>query len=300
MISLQSRFAEQRGFSILEVLASLTIGAIVMAIVISSVLSLRNTYFEDIKRTQINGNLRSAMDIISMNIRQAGENVLSGFPAVLLQNGASGASDTLILRRSPITEILTLCQDVSQGSVLQYVSSGLLLNAECIPSNVTPLYNTFTAELAAQEGNPRVFIYDSAQKKGEFLDYLHGGTSSGQYYLSTSGTSRAYNKLSTALYVIEEYQFSQNAATSRLELVINQETSQVRPVAFDITDFQVKFLMQDGSTLTSFDQQGSQDWKDIHYIDLTLSGRDTFKGRTFTSTINAAYFPRNVLSYEAG
>ncbi len=287
------------GFTLLELLVAMSLTSLLMAIVISAVLQLRNHYFTDIKRTQVNGNLRSAMDIMSMNVRQAGENLLAAFPAVLLTNGSSGASDTLRLRRSPMTEVLTLCGDTASGSTQLFVSSASLSNTECVPANVAPVFTIFTGQVESSEGTPRVFIYDKSVKAGEFVDYEGNGTDNGQYFLTLGSTTRAYTQLNTSIYLIEEYQFTQNAVSNRLELTVNQDGS-ARPVAFDVTDFQVQFTLQDGAVVDAFDQMSTTDWKDVHQIQLTLSGRSEFRGQEIASTISSNYFPRNVLSYEGG
>lgn len=289
---------DDRGFTLLELLVSLFISSTVLGIVISSVLNLRNTYFTEIKRTQINGNLRSAMDIMSMNVRQSGENLLSAFPAILLEDGASGASDVLTLRRSPITEVLSLCADAAAGTNVLQISSASLSNAECIPANVGPVYSIFTTQLGASNGALRIFLYDNVLKTGEFVEYMSGSFVSGQYSLSVGTLSRSYSQLTTSIYVLEEYQFSRDADADRLELTVNDDPESLAPVAFGVTDFQVAFDLQDGSTVTSFAQNGTTDWKDVRAIRMTLSGMSEFKGHEVRSTITSTFFPRNVLSYE--
>jgi prepilin-type N-terminal cleavage/methylation domain-containing protein len=300
MIKRRASIYGAQGFTLLELLVAMALTSLIMAMIMSAVLQVRNTYFADIKRTEINGNLRSAMDVISMNIRQAGENLLAAFPAVLLTSGTSGASDTLQLRRSPITEVLTVCTTSNSGDTRLYVSSASLSNTECVPTSVAPVYTIFTTQLQNTEETPRVYIYDKVNKVGEFVNYQGSGINSGQYYLTVGSTSRAYTQLNTSIYVIEEYQFSRVAASNRLVLTVDQDGS-LRPVAFDVLDFQTSFILQDGTTVTSFDQSsGTNDWKDIHEIVLTLSGKATFKTQQITSTITSSYFPRNILSYEGG
>jgi prepilin-type N-terminal cleavage/methylation domain-containing protein len=293
------RFEREGGFSFIELLVALSISSIVMAMVIGSVLTLRDTYFADIKRTQVNGNLRSAMDIISMNIRQTGENLVAAFPAIELVDGASGASDSLALRRSAIVETLTLCEDAVGGATQLFVSSASVVNAECIPANAAPLHTIFMTELAAATETPTIYVYDKVARVGEFVRFVSGGIDgSGQYNFTTDATSRAYSKVNTALYIIEEYRFSVDDADDRLELTINDDAETRRPVAFDITNFQVQLDMEDGGSISSFLQTGPQDWKDIRQVNIQLSGEESYKGRPMRSTIEAKFFPRNVLSYE--
>jgi len=288
----------ERGFTLLELLVALFISTTVLGIVVSTVLNLRNTYFTEIKRTQINGNLRSAMDIMSMNVRQSGENLLSAFPAILLEDGESGASDTLTLRRSPITEVLILCADAAAGTNVLQVSSASLSNGECIPANVGPVFTIFTGQLEASSGALRVFLFDNVTKQGEFAEYMSGTLSSGQYSLSVGTLSRSYPQISTSIYVLEEYQFTRDAAADRLELTVNGAPESLAPVAFGVTDFQVTFDLQDGTTVAEFAQSGTTDWKDVRAIRMTLSGMSEFKGHQVSSTITSTFFPRNVLSYE--
>src|SRR5690606_49337 len=96
------RTATEGGFTLLEVLVSMSLTGILMAMVIGSVLLFQGGYATDVVRTRVNSNLRSAMDILSMNIRQAGENLQASFPAVIVEDGEGGAPDVLRVRRSLI------------------------------------------------------------------------------------------------------------------------------------------------------------------------------------------------------
>jgi prepilin-type N-terminal cleavage/methylation domain-containing protein len=289
---------QERGFTLLEMLVAMTLSSIVLTIVIGSALMFRDTYSHDIVRTRIHGNLRSAMDIISMNIRQAGENLMSTFPAVLLTNGSSGAGDVLTLRRALAPEVLTLCSNAAIGATAIAVSSGSLSNSECVVANVTPLLAVFESLRSDAGGTLRMYMYDSTTKNGEYISYTGYTTVSGQYLLSISGITQPFTQLNTALYVIEEYQFQLDSADAQLDLYIDGYSAAPRPVAFDVTNFQVTLDMQDGSVATSLAANSASDWKDISQIRLTLTGSSTYKGRVTTSSISAEFFPRNVLSYE--
>ncbi len=297
-LSISKSSENSHGFSLLEVLVAMSITALVMGMIVEGALSFRGVYSTDMARTKINGNLRSAMDIISMNVRQAGENLLSQFPAVLLTDGASGAADTLILRRSLVPEVLTLCASSSIGATSLAISSASLANAECVAANALQLRNVFEGLRTNNDGSLRIYIYDKSSKQGEFLTYTSSPVSGGQYSLVVNATSRAYTQLTTSIYVLEEYQFALDAADQKLNLIIDGYTDTPRPVAFDVTDFQVLFTMDDGTSETSFTTASIKDWKDIRQIELALSGRGVFKGHVMTSTITARFFPRNILSYE--
>jgi prepilin-type N-terminal cleavage/methylation domain-containing protein len=297
--SLKTRHASERGFTLMELLVSMTITSIAMAMVVGGALTFRSVYFTDVTRTRINGNLRSAMDIVSMNIRQAGENMLSSFPAVLLTDAAGSSSDILTLRRGLVPEVLTLCEDVAAGSHTLNISKAGLANAECVPSNVAPLYTVFDNLRDAEATNIlRLYIYDKSTHEGEFIDYISGDASSGQYVLTTTAVSRAYSQLNTSLYYIEEYQFQFDSVNSQLVLYIDGNAGTPQPVAFDITNFQVLLEMDDNTNWVAFNASSAKEWKDIRQIQISLSGQNSYKGHTMSSTITSKYFPRNVLSYE--
>jgi prepilin-type N-terminal cleavage/methylation domain-containing protein len=299
MKSVDRSYNAESGFTLVELITALGLSSIIMAMVVSASLSVRNTFSNDMVRTRVNSNLRSAMDIMAMNIRQTGENLLSYFPAMVLNNGSSsGTSDTLILRRALIPEVLTLCTAASAGSTGLYVSSAGLTDSECVATNVAPTYSVFQGIRLEEGGSIRVYIYDSATKAGEFLTYTSESNSSGQYMLQTSSTSRAYGRLTTAIYFIEEYEFTLNTADKTLVLRENQDSTKLKPVAFDITDFQVTFRTEDNVQLTTLTPLSSDDWKDIQEVEIAISGVGTWKGHTMSSTLTGRYFPRNILSYE--
>ena len=286
------------GFTLMELLVSMTISSITMAMVVGGALTFRNTYSTDVVRTRTNGNLRSGMDIISMNIRQAGENLLSTFPAVLLTNASGSTSDVLTLRRGLIPEVLTLCADAASSTTTLFVSSADGLNSECVFSNVTPLYTIFNNLRDDEGGSLRLYIYDKVAHLGEYVNFTAGSSITGQYQLSTSALTRAYPRLNTSIYLIEEYQFSFDSAERELVLLRDGDDEVPRPVAFDITQFAVSIEVEDGTTITSLSAGDETDWKDISQIVISLSGNGSYKGHTMSSTISAKFFPRNVLSYE--
>ncbi|MCI5064795.1 prepilin-type N-terminal cleavage/methylation domain-containing protein, partial [bacterium] len=158
----------EQGFTLLEALVSLSLTSVIMAISVGHVFMLHDGYHNDMARTQINGNLRSALDVMSMNIRQAGENLQSSFPAVILENGASGAPDVLKLRRSRILDVLALCENVSTGATSLPISRDNNSVSGCVTDNVTSTYDAFEAIRTADGGTTRIFLFDLTTRQGEF------------------------------------------------------------------------------------------------------------------------------------
>ncbi|MCB0338856.1 MAG: prepilin-type N-terminal cleavage/methylation domain-containing protein [Bdellovibrionales bacterium] len=288
----------ERGFSLMEVLISSGISSVVMAMIISSVMVVRDGFYTDVVRTRINSNLRSSTDIIAMNIRQAGENLQRTFPAILVTDEAIDGATTLTLRRNLVPEILTLCTAASSGTQSLYVSSSSNSNSACIASNVEPLYDVFD-ELRVDNGNSlRIFIYDRSAQVGEFLNFTTGGQSGGEYYLFTNSISRDYPALQTSIYAIEEYSFELDSENETLQLFIDGDITSPQAVAFSISDFSVELTMDDGNTLTSFSETDEKNWKEIRNIKISLAGNEAYKGETISNSMTAEYFPRNVLSYD--
>jgi hypothetical protein len=70
-------------------------------------------------------------------------------------------------------------------------------------------------------------------------------------------------------------------------------------VAFDVTDFQVLLTMDDDVQVSELlDDDATYDWKNIKLVQVTLSGERERKGTTYSTSLSANYFPRNVLSYD--
>ncbi|MCB0322203.1 MAG: prepilin-type N-terminal cleavage/methylation domain-containing protein [Bdellovibrionales bacterium] len=287
---------DERGFTLVELLVATGLTSIVLATVIGHVLIIRQGYFDDIIRTRINSNLRSAMDIISMNIRQAGENLAPAFPAVVLENGLITPSDTLVLRRALIAEVLTICVDASSGDTTLSVSSAAAGSSDCTPSNIASVHASFEEYRTNNGEDIRAFVYDQLTGEGEFVDYTGGGISSGEYFLNISSLQNDFTARTSYVYLIEEYRFSQNPVEQTLVLTADGETDQPQTVAFSVSQFEVSIQLEDGSVVDELTFASATDWRDIQRISVTLVGQEARKSRVLEASITAEYFPRNVLS----
>lgn len=294
-----NRNSSQSGFTLLEAIVAMGLMSVVVSLAVGQALMLHDTYHNDMVRTQINGNLRSAMDVISMNIRQTGENLQSSFPALELEDGTGGNSDVLYLRRNRLTDVLALCDAVSTGATSLPVSRADLSVSQCVNANIVNSYNAFENIRNEDGGISRIYIYDTAAQVGEFLDYSAGSFASDVYYLLTSDVTNDYPALTTAIYVVEEFSFAVDSATNLFTIAFDGDYSTNHTVAFDVNEFQVNLLMDDGTTLTElYPDDPNYDWKNVRQVEVNLSGIDERKGTTYTSSVSARYFPRNVLSYD--
>lgn len=105
----------EQGFTLIELLVAAALALVVVGLALSMVLSSRNVFSLDRARTNVNQNLRSGMDIVTADIRQAGERVGPSVPAITVQKSSTGG-DTLILQRNLLDTTLPVCKDISAGS----------------------------------------------------------------------------------------------------------------------------------------------------------------------------------------
>ena len=75
----------QRGFTIFELLVALLLSTTIGVLVTQAIVFQSNVYLADIARVRIQQNLRGALDVIAMNVREAGEGLDHLFPAVLVR-----------------------------------------------------------------------------------------------------------------------------------------------------------------------------------------------------------------------
>jgi type II secretory pathway pseudopilin PulG len=286
----------ERGFTLIETIVASFLGLVLGALMLSAVKSYREILGEDLIRTRLNQNLRGALDVIANDARLGGENLVSNFPAILLTDGASGAPDTLTIRRNVIDEVLPLCVALAAGSGTTNIVFG---NSSTTPGcpyfGQLNNFNAWRSYRQEQTSLPvRAYIYDIAQRRGEFFNYANEVDSGSSYHLIRSGGSwsNSYTVGAAAVYLLEEWRF--DLVNEELRLIENNDTANPKVLAYDVTDFQVRVLMQDGTTRNTF---GATDgWTQIQGLRVTITGRDRYAGEVLTKSVTGTFFPRNILS----
>ena len=290
----------QNGITIIELMVSVLLLSVTLMMLIGYVMSMQNAFFNDVVRTRINGNLRTALDIVSMNVRQAGENLGTTFPAVVIQADDDTVGSKLILRRNKLSEVLTVCEAAAAGDTRIFISTTTTPSPACVYANVTGMYNAYSAEKTAENGTLKIYIYNSLTRIGEYIDYTGEGTEStgvtAKYYLTVSALPAAYGANTSYIYYIEEYDFALDEQTNTLNLTRNGDSLTIEPVAFSISNFLPTVRMQDGTILTSLPYNAVKTWKDMDYISVSLTGTESRKSRNYSTSISGNYYPRNVLS----
>jgi hypothetical protein len=287
------------GFTLMELLVAITLSMIVIGLLLSTTITSKNLFRADVARTKINQDLRAVMDIIGSQARVTGENLSADFPAILVENNANGTSDSLILRRNLLDEVLKVCTPVVAGSLNDIYITGADDQAGCIFADNTHNYQVWSAYRAEQGGEVSAYIFNTSSKLGEFFIYDGESDTStilapeGDYLISRYGDmwQNDYDELASAIYMLEEWKIE--LVNDTLQLTINEEDTP-QNIAFGITEFQVQIILQDNTVLNDFDS--TDDWTNMKAIRVTLTGSDSYAGKTLTRTLSTEFFPRNILS----
>ena len=285
------------GFTVVEVLVAISMSAIMFALVSGTIRFQSDIYVSDIARVRIQQNLRGTLDIVAMNVRQAGEGLDAYFPALTLVQQNTPSTSKLTIRRKIVSEVFSTCKVLNPGDSEIYVSDDTSIETACFPANVAASVATWSAYRASKSTNVPIYIYDRVGKNGEFVNYLAEGVTGGDNYLQIQPVVGTYPARSTSIYILEEYSFSLDQPTDTLQLFTNGDTDTPQDVAYHVTDFQVRLTMNDGSARTSLAPTDTLKWKDIRAVSVNLAGDETWKTKTFNRTVSGSFFPRNVLSH---
>lgn len=294
-----SRVHSMHGFTVVEFLVASALGLLLVAMTLSSTMMNRSVYREDIVRTRINQNLRSALDILSLNARQTGQSLDNTFPAVELVDGVGGQPDQLILRRNLYeNEIFPVCQTITGGTfTANIIFAYLTPNSACNwDSAFLPYINTWNSYVTSQGGTALGYIYNNATRTGEFFpfDNVNYDASQMQVHRLSGNWANSYpgDGYTSSMYLLEQLQFRVTNGT--LQIVQNNDTTNVLNVVDGIVDFQVRARMQSGTYRTAF--AATDDWTQLGALEVTLTGAETVGGKTIQSQLVSHVFPRNVLS----
>ncbi len=267
--------------------------------VVSLVLNQRRLIIEDQKRIQLTENLRSALEVVSLHIRRAGEQLPGTVPALALEDGASGASDTLILRRNGLGSVLPVCKELLTTSIMIYTVDTPPPLSSCVRSNPDEPTDTWIQYFNKQGGpDVRIYVYNPSTKKGEFLTWHNPAVFATQRRFKLRDSPSTTYPIGSRVYAAEEEKIALDNLLEEL-LVYKDGTSGSRTdkLMFGVTNFQVQFEMADGSTLDAYDPTSSPyQWSDIIAITISISGTADVHGTSISRTVKGRFFPRNNLS----
>ena len=320
------RSSRPKGLTIIELLVTMGILAIILGASFSLVISNRRIYQIDQSRTAINQNLRSGMDILAADVRQAGERLsVSGtLPLLEVINAAGATPETLVIRRNLSDTILPVCADVATNATSITVAfapgSPNTTPAECVfkdngsPTNPTAPNGTadnvddWRTYRLAQTGGTRAFIWDPVLKQGEFFTYT--GETPTAITKNNVNLTYAYPRANQpVVYLLEEKRYSVNNGI--LQVVKNGVVSNPDQIIDRVSDFQIQatltYTKNSVTTTTTLDTLGPTTtwttqgttlvaWQYLTAVNITLTGSATVQGRTVPRSLSDRLFPRNMLS----
>lgn len=296
MKSIRFILACDKGFTITELLVVSFLGLIMLALTLSATISNRRLYKYDLVRTKTNQNLRSALDIIGIDVREAGENLPSTFPAIEIINGGSGAPDQLIIRRNLLDESFNFCQAIaaSSNNTQIIVADNSITTQGCDKTSNATAYGNWSAHLAANSNSVNAYAYDRVARLGEFIRFTGVVNNSTQYQITrSSGTwTNAYAVGSANLYVLEEWKY--RILNNTLQIIVDQDTANALDVVDNVNNFQVIARLQSGATQNSFGV--TDNWSTLESLEISISGLDSYEGSNIQRTLSSRFFPRNILS----
>ena len=293
----------QRGFSLVELLVAMVVASIVLAGALTITLSSREIYEADQGRTDVNQNLRIALDLLGIDLRQAGERLPADFPALEIFDGADGAPDQLLVRRNLLSTVLPVCEQINAGSTsdeVRVVDSGTTPpqgcdpvpddNGDGWPDNI----ESWRDYRDAQGGSILAYVYNPVSRQGEFFLYDGEGATS-DHFNRGDGEAWQHTYLVSEMcrvYLIEERLFRMDQ--DLLQYVSSDDPANPINLVDHMTNLQINAILADGSTLSAF--SATDAWESLRAIEITVSGETRVRQQSVSRTLSAQFFPRNVLS----
>jgi len=291
------------GASMIELLVALTLAGLVAAVTLSVTLSSREMYDSDRGRIDLNQNLRIGLDLLGLDVREAGEGLPLDFPAVEIVNGSSGAPDTLILRRNLLGSVLPLCASISSGASVGEIRIGWSSTAPPVGCAVVPDSDAdgwpdnvgeWRAHRTGNGGTVSVYLFNPVTRAGEFVDFDGDGSTSDFISLTSAQTwQNGYGPAAQCrVYVLEEHRYQLTGGV--LEYLVDGDGANPVRLVDGMVDFQVSATLTDSSVVSAF--AATDDWSELQSIEIQLTGEAEAPRRNIRKTLAARFFPRQVAS----
>jgi type IV pilus assembly protein PilW len=286
-----------------EVLVTLALGGLVAAAALSITFSSRDLYANDRARIDLNQNLRSGLDLLGIDLRQAGERLPLDFPAIEIVDGGGTDPDTLIVRRNLLDAVLPVCEQIDAGASvgeIRVADGGAAPPAGCTPvadddgDGWPDNIGEWRAHREARGGTVAVYLFNPVTGAGEFVRYDGDGSTS-DFLSADADSGWQHDYLATQqcrAYMLEEHTYRLDAGL--LQYLLDGDAANPFNLVHDMTDFQVRAVLTDGTLRDSF--SAADDWSDLATVEITLTGRTTDRSSPDTKTVTTRFFPRNILS----
>ncbi|MCS6893500.1 MAG: hypothetical protein NZO16_02890 [Deltaproteobacteria bacterium] len=283
----------KKGLSVLELLVALCLFAFLCLAIGSFAPVARRVANKTHKVTEVTQSLQSVYNYLSLDVRLAGENLPSAFPAVLLLRNPP----RLTLRRGLVPYSLPLCEQVSANTPVTHfvvAKNGVIQNGCSVSGNL----NTFQQwQNYAQTnlGIPfKIYVYDVVSRTGFYVPISQFQMPSEQLRLVFPNTiifNQPLHTATTALYLIEELEFRQNGDSLILNVLSRDRTY---TLAFNVAnlDFRIRHNSVVSDTFTT-----ANNWTNIEYIETQISLSKDYLDFNNQVSSNFRFFPRNILSH---
>lgn len=214
----------QRGMSIVELLAAVIIGIFVVMAAMEAYLALQSSTWKQDQITEMQQSGRAAMRVLSEQLRMAG---FSLPPTVDAIAGANSDPDTVTVWHMDADgcEATTTAGMAGTGDAL--VCTGW--NLDC-----------FNVDQPA-------YVFDANAGVGEFFTVT--GKQASPETITHNGLSRTYPTDSRVSFINEVTYFLDNSDTLHPRLMQRTFDGTPEVYAENIEDFQVRYIMSDGDTL---------------------------------------------------
>lgn len=302
------------GFSLAELVITLVLMSLIMALLLPLLVSARSMVGTDQVRTELGQNLRAAMDLMGADIRIAGErfpegSVLQLSPIEIVAGGTD--PDEVLLRRNLWGGTLPVCEAVLTGvqQTIRVVRNAAWLSSspgdehpECgqpTDTNGWPQNLGEVDALADSIGAGGVlhgFLIDPATGNSEFIQFTvpADADATGMIERTTaSALTHSYTLENRPLiYILSERRY--RVLDETLELVVNGDGGAPFRAAAHVVGLVARYVLPDGTVVDAI--PSGMTWRDITSLEITLTVSMTQGPETAERTVTARFFPRNILS----
>lgn len=245
----------QQGLTLLELLVTVVVSSVILGVSLGLIVTQRRQYINQQATTDVNQTIQSSMDLIGIDVRQAGEKVGLGLglPIIRIINGGGTAPDELRLQRKLLSQDLTVCAPVDgtsnsirvvdKSAVACPFADGPPPNG--LPDNVEE-WRAYRCQLSATKtacasppGDCKqtapaslndecswAYIFDPSTGDGEFFLYsgeAQEGSPADQRYLINKSVATSFTQtypVGSKLYILEERRYVLGAADARDDSIL--------------------------------------------------------------------------------
>jgi len=301
------------GFTITELLISMLVFGIIGAIAFSLYGNTAKLVANDEGRIATNQNLRTNLDLITQDLREAGESLSTNykFSGIDFDLGGNG----LTIRKGISLPVLSVCQTITSNvTSLQVVgkpSDAGSVPAQCTysdagspgdvdtPNGVSDKIDPWVT-FKAQSGNTYIpaILYDpqtQAATRVQIKAIVNTANTTVLTLSPNSNVSRFSWSTGSVVVPVDERRYF--LVGNELRLIVNEDPDSAQSLGYGLSSMTFLATTKTGgvtNTYTSFNLKSP--WASVYRVDLTLNGSNVVAGTSNVArTVTASVFPRNVI-----